>query len=289
VYPGEEEEGESDEEYYTGQDFNEDDAITNGVMLGMSWEAIKEMINGGYGHLLAQGYPDLETYLDHMKQEEDRRKLAMPQNLTHLAQAPIHQNPQGPQNNTYVDNGLHFPPLENNLHPHHTSRNNLPSMGPPLHPLSQNQRGQGRGRGRGSYRGGGGRRPRAKDTPRRPKVGPFRRDVDHLNLSNEDCRFYLTGTCSKGFECTYRHCAEAKNTSAICEAWQSSSKCTDAKCKFLHPTKQVEAKLCHFFLRGVCKSGDSCKFLHSKEEINTETAPETESEEAENGTSVEKK
>jgi len=100
-----------------------------------------------------------------------------------------------------------------------------------------------------------------------------------MNLANEDCRYYLAGSCSKGIECSYRHCVEAKNTSAICESWQATSKCQDPqKCKSLHPTKQPEAKICHFYARGMCKTGSSCKFLHILQ------PEDSENQKTENGT-----
>jgi len=258
-----EEEGESsgDDDYFVAGDFDENDALTNGVMMGLDWESVKQMMYNGYGHLLAQGYPSPESYLEHMREKEKQEKLLQSNKQGQTTQTPPPLMAAVSEFSAFPASQLHFPPLN-------------AAMQLPYNPMVQLQptmpgsfRG-GRGRGRGGNRGGGRGAPRSfRGKPRKRKGSGPKKDADHMNLANEDCRFYLAGTCSKGIECTYRHCAEAKNTSAICESWQETSKCADTqKCKSLHPTKQADSKLCHFFIRGVCKNGSGCKFLHAEPE-----------------------
>jgi len=245
----------SDEEYYVGADFDENEAIMNGVMMGLDWESIREMMYNGFGHLLAEGYPSPEAYQEHMMQKE---KMVL---------IPNTQRPQNPpsmkqtQINTFNPSNAQFPPLGS-------------SIQMPFNPLFQYPPQKFNNvRGRGGPQQPYGRRQRSSRKPKRVQSPLPKKKIDHMNLANEDCRFYLAGSCSKGLECTYRHRAEAKNTSSICESWQAFTKCEHPqKCKFLHPTKQPEAKICHFFARGLCKNGSSCKFLHT--EVATIDPPE---------------
>jgi len=244
-----------DDDYYVApEDFDENEALTNGVMMGLEWDAVKQMMYNGFGHLLAQGYPSPESYMEHMREKEKHEQRN---------RQPSSVAPPVSDFGSFAPSPLHFPPLNG------PPFNGPPHMVVPLTiPIQEMSFRGGRGRGRGNRGGNRGsvRNGRIRGS-RKKKYNKTRKDFDHMNLANEDCRFYLAGSCSKGTECTYRHCAEAKNTSAICESWQADSKCNEpTKCKFLHPTKQPEAKTCHFFTRGICKNGSSCKFLHIVED-----------------------
>jgi len=265
------EQSDSDEDYYIGaDDFDENDALTNGVMMGLEWDTVKQMMYNGFGHLLAQGYPSPESYMEHMREKEKQEKMMQnsKQPLPNMGQ--MHGAPQIPEFASFPTSQMHFPPLNAAYNPM------------VVLPMQEMAFRGGRGRGRGGSRPNnrGLSRPNRNRQGQRKRRGPItKKDSDHMNLANEDCRFYLASSCSKGVECTYRHCAEAKNTSAICESWQVGSKCEDpSKCKFLHPTKQPEAKICHFFTRGICKNGNSCKFLHEVAEEQENEPKETTSQ-----------
>jgi len=252
-----EDEGSSEDDYFVAADFDENEALTNGVMMGLDWDSVKQMMYNGFGHLLAQGYPSPDAYREHMREKEKQEKLMqkggsiMPH--THMHQGPTTMN----EFSSFPGSTVHFPPLGGGIPLNATISLPFNPMGP-IPPIQMPFRGRSsRGRPQPRHMNNRGRdlptKPiRGKNSfqkQRKRKGSSSKKDSDHMNLANEDCRFYLAGSCSKGIECTYRHCAEARNTSAICESWQAISKCEDpTKCKFLHPTKQPEAKLCHFFL-----------------------------------------
>eukprot|EP01119_Soliformovum_irregulare_P005509 TRINITY_DN17267_c0_g1_i1.p1 TRINITY_DN17267_c0_g1~~TRINITY_DN17267_c0_g1_i1.p1 ORF type:complete len:239 (+),score=52.50 TRINITY_DN17267_c0_g1_i1:6-722(+) len=119
---------------------------------------------------------------------------------------------------------------------------------------------EGKNRKSGKKNRGKGNKPSSPNMTS-PRRGGAKKDPDHLNLANEDCRFYLSGICSKGMDCTYRHCEEAKLTSSVCDGWMRELKCEDPrKCKCLHPPQSL--RVCHFYERGICRNETNCKFLH---------------------------
>ncbi|OAR01673.1 hypothetical protein LLEC1_06412 [Akanthomyces lecanii] len=77
-----------------------------------------------------------------------------------------------------------------------------------------------------------------------------------LPVDRPICKAYQTGSCPNGTRCTERHVADGSRASG------SSSH---------HPTGGVNSLVCKHWLRGLCKKGVPCEFLH---EYNLRRMPE---------------
>ncbi|KAM3529559.1 hypothetical protein MY4038_005351 [Beauveria bassiana] len=85
---------------------------------------------------------------------------------------------------------------------------------------------------------------------------PFLREAYQVGLPADRpiCKAYQTGSCPNGTRCTERHVTDGRTPS-------SSS----------HPTGGLNSLVCKHWLRGLCKKGIPCEFLH---EYNLRRMPE---------------
>jgi len=105
------EESDSDGDDYYPEDFNEDDALTNGVMMGLEWDTVKQMMYNGFGHLLAQGYPSPESYMEHMREKEKQEKMRQNSKQPQPNLSPMPGAPPIPEFASFTSSQMHFPPL----------------------------------------------------------------------------------------------------------------------------------------------------------------------------------
>jgi len=55
----------------------------------------------------------------------------------------------------------------------------------------------------------------------------------------QDCKFFLEGSCKKGFSCPFRHSEEAKNTNKPCFKWLKQQ-CASESCPYRHEALHAE-------------------------------------------------
>ncbi|KAI5166400.1 hypothetical protein NEIG_01263 [Nematocida sp. ERTm5] len=81
----------------------------------------------------------------------------------------------------------------------------------------------------------------------------------------EDCFYFITSTCARGPQCTYRHSQEAKNCQIVCSNWKNGTECLDA-CPYRHSDYQIKEKPaveCYWETHGGCKKAD-CPYVHKQ-------------------------
>jgi hypothetical protein len=63
-----------------------------------------------------------------------------------------------------------------------------------------------------------------------------------------DCIYYLSGSCTKGEECPFRHFEPVLSNFSVCKFWISGS-CKNIHCMFRHPKikPKVEIKNSNIF------------------------------------------
>ena len=74
------------------------------------------------------------------------------------------------------------------------------------------------------------------------------------------CEFFLTGTCTKGVHCPFRHVRGEKTI--VCKHWLRHLCKKGDDCEFLHEYDMSKMPICYFFQKfGECNNKD-CQYLH---------------------------
>lgn len=102
------------------------------------------------------------------------------------------------------------------------------------------------------------------------------------------CTFFLSGTCSKGISCPFRHvrgerlvvckhwlrglCKKGDNCEFLheydmtkmpeCYFYARFGECGNKECPFLHIDPEMKIKVCPWYDRGFCRHGANCKNRH---------------------------
>lgn len=90
----------------------------------------------------------------------------------------------------------------------------------------------------------------------------------------EDCFYFMTSSCARGDNCTYRHSAEAKVSEIVCDNWKRGLECYEG-CPYKHSEYQVKEKSvaeCYWEKHGGCKK-PSCPYRHTLPPTSTESTP----------------
>jgi len=89
-------------------------------------------------------------------------------------------------------------------------------------------------------------------------------EITNQDDSLVDCVYYLSGCCSKGESCTFRHFEATLTNFNTCKFWVQGS-CNNTKCLFRHPKIKQKADpsktICFYFTQGACSKTD-CPYLH---------------------------
>lgn len=85
------------------------------------------------------------------------------------------------------------------------------------------------------------------------------------------CKAYQTGSCPNGTRCTERHVSDGKSShmpsgglnSLVCKHWLRGLCKKGEHCEFLHEYNLRKMPECNFFMRnGYCSNGEECLYLH---------------------------
>jgi len=105
-----------------------------------------------------------------------------------------------------------------------------------------------------------------------------------------DCYFFVNAKCTN-LACEYRHPDLQTLLPVVCRYW-SAGDCSNLNCKYLHPsgavayqpepqlthfpisrpTNKLSETPCVFFVKGTCKNGENCPFVHSANTFKNTTA-----------------
>lgn len=103
---------------------------------------------------------------------------------------------------------------------------------------------------------------------------PFLRQTYQVSLPPDRpiCRSFQTGTCPNGTRCPERHVPPPSNenstkqgglNSLVCKHWLRGLCKKGEHCEFLHEYNLRKMPECNFFMRnGYCSNGDECLYLH---------------------------
>ncbi|RUP49400.1 hypothetical protein BC936DRAFT_142601 [Jimgerdemannia flammicorona] len=103
----------------------------------------------------------------------------------------------------------------------------------------------------------------------------------NLDLNNEFkkedeqiCKFYLKGTCNKGYSCQFRHNNAGRDKSVVCKHWLRGLCKKGDQCEFLHEFNLKKMPECRFYSKfGECSNGDECMYLHIDPESKVKECP----------------
>ncbi|CAN8100853.1 unnamed protein product [Discula destructiva] len=120
----------------------------------------------------------------------------------------------------------------------------------------------------------------SKTTPSQPPTFAFtpflqKTYLHSLPADRPICRAYTNGHCSLGTRCPERHISSTKQegggggggghpfNSLVCKHWLRGLCKKGETCEFLHEFNLRKMPECNFFLRnGFCSNGDECLYLH---------------------------
>jgi len=106
------------------------------------------------------------------------------------------------------------------------------------------------------------------DASRRPSTpGAKAMAVGVSRVNQMPCSFFLLGRCSKGKNCMFSHATQqvdSKPSSGQPVNMERGRSSSNEKGK--RSTSKSKSLTCFKFLRGNCDAGDSCRWLHIKEE-----------------------
>ncbi|KAJ4164312.1 hypothetical protein LMH87_005989 [Akanthomyces muscarius] len=97
-----------------------------------------------------------------------------------------------------------------------------------------------------------------------------------LPVDRPICKAYQTGSCPNGTRCTERHVADGSKASSsshhhptgglnslVCKHWLRGLCKKGVPCEFLHEYNLRKMPECNFFMRnGYCSNGEECLYLH---------------------------
>ncbi|KAF4507498.1 hypothetical protein G6O67_003990 [Ophiocordyceps sinensis] len=104
------------------------------------------------------------------------------------------------------------------------------------------------------------------------RFSPFLRQTYQVGLPPDRpaCRAFQTGSCPNGTRCSERHVADARTSqpsgglnSLVCKHWLRGLCKKGEHCEFLHEYNLRKMPECNFFMRnGYCSNGEECLYLH---------------------------
>ncbi|KAG5920033.1 RNA-binding component of cleavage and polyadenylation factor [Claviceps capensis] len=105
------------------------------------------------------------------------------------------------------------------------------------------------------------------------RFSPFLRQTHQVGLPPDRpiCKAYQTGSCPNGTRCLERHVQDASKTSQptgglnslVCKHWLRGLCKKGEHCEFLHEYNLRKMPECNFFMRnGYCSNGEECLYLH---------------------------
>ncbi|KAF5686588.1 putative 3' processing complex [Fusarium denticulatum] len=109
-------------------------------------------------------------------------------------------------------------------------------------------------------------------TPYNFRFSPFLRQTYQVGLSPDRpiCKAFQSGHCPNGTRCPERHVSDSKTSqpsgglnSLVCKHWLRGLCKKGEHCEFLHEYNLRKMPECNFFMRnGYCSNGDECLYLH---------------------------
>ncbi|CAJ0545558.1 Ff.00g090310.m01.CDS01 [Fusarium sp. VM40] len=109
-------------------------------------------------------------------------------------------------------------------------------------------------------------------TPYSFRFSPFLRQTYQVGLSPDRpvCKAFQSGHCPNGTRCPERHVSDSKTSqptgglnSLVCKHWLRGLCKKGEHCEFLHEYNLRKMPECNFFMRnGYCSNGDECLYLH---------------------------
>ncbi|KAF7561849.1 hypothetical protein G7046_g2299 [Stylonectria norvegica] len=104
------------------------------------------------------------------------------------------------------------------------------------------------------------------------RFSPFLRHTHQVGLAPDRpiCRSFQSGHCPNGTRCSERHVSDGKSSqptgglnSLVCKHWLRGLCKKGEHCEFLHEYNLRKMPECNFFMRnGYCSNGDECLYLH---------------------------
>lgn len=104
------------------------------------------------------------------------------------------------------------------------------------------------------------------------RFSPFLRQTYQVGLPPDRpvCKAFQSGHCPNGTRCPERHVSDAKTSqpstglnSLVCKHWLRGLCKKGEHCEFLHEYNQRKMPECNFFMRnGYCSNGEECLYLH---------------------------
>ncbi|CAF3601218.1 unnamed protein product [Fusarium graminearum] len=104
------------------------------------------------------------------------------------------------------------------------------------------------------------------------RFSPFLRQTYQVGLSPDRpvCKAFQSGHCPNGTRCPERHVSDSKTSqptgglnSLVCKHWLRGLCKKGEHCEFLHEYNLRKMPECNFFMRnGYCSNGDECLYLH---------------------------
>ncbi|XP_066837652.1 zinc finger CCCH domain-containing protein 11A-like [Anser cygnoides] len=86
-----------------------------------------------------------------------------------------------------------------------------------------------------------------------------------MSKQGDDCYFYFYSTCTKGDNCSFRHCEAALGNETVCTLWQEG-RCFRNVCRFRH--MEIDKKRgeipCYWEKQPVGCQKANCAFHHAK-------------------------
>ncbi|KAK1254596.1 hypothetical protein MKX08_008591 [Trichoderma sp. CBMAI-0020] len=94
------------------------------------------------------------------------------------------------------------------------------------------------------------------------RFSPFLRQTYQVGLSPDRpiCKAFQAGSCANGTRCSERHVSDGRSKDGSQQQQQQQ-----------HPSGGLNSLVCKHWLRGLCKKGEQCEFLH---EYNLRKMPE---------------
>ncbi|KAM4058094.1 zinc finger c-x8-C-x5-C-x3-H type (and similar) domain-containing protein [Hirsutella rhossiliensis] len=104
------------------------------------------------------------------------------------------------------------------------------------------------------------------------RFSAFLRQTHQVGLAPDRpvCKAFQTGSCPNGTRCSERHVADARSSqpsgglnSLVCKHWLRGLCKKGKHCEFLHEYNLRKMPECNFFMRnGYCSNGEECLYLH---------------------------
>jgi hypothetical protein len=126
--------------------------------------------------------------------------------------------------------------------------------------------------------------------PRRVEKSTLPPQVQEKFRKTRICGFFLQGKCIRDSTCRFAHSPDELQVAPdltktkLCFNY-FRHRCTDPDCKFAHGYHELrgtdgvyKTEMCRWWMEGVCKAGDACRYAHGERELRI---PETRKDEIE--------